>query len=69
LTLKPVLDLRSEPELGSASSSVKYRPRHVLVATHIEVHGVGVGEPEQLGDLVSVHEVVDINLATHVGTL
>ena len=62
-------DFGAEPESGSASAAVEEGAGHLGVAALVEVDGGGVGESEELGDVVRVDEVVDVDPAAHNSTL
>ena len=61
----PGPDFWPEPQLDAPLSEVERRLRHVLIAMLVDADGVGVAQAEQLGDVMSVDEFVDIDLPAH----
>lgn len=61
----PPLDLRTEPKLDTILPEIEDWAWHVGVAMLIDADAVVVGEPQQLGDLACIDEVLDRNFAAH----
>jgi hypothetical protein len=65
----PSLDLWTQPQAGTARSEVEDWPRHVGIPPLVLADRVAVAQPEDLGDVVSVDEVVDDNSPRHASSL
>ena len=61
----PALDFRTEPEHRPSRAEVDDRTGHVRVARLILADSVSVGETQDLGDVVSVDQVVDEDSSRH----
>jgi hypothetical protein len=55
----PLLDLRAKPEFHAAFTEIDDRAGHVGVALLVDAHRVVARVAKDLGDAVSVDEVVD----------
>jgi len=62
---RPPLYVRPQPELDTPLPEVDYRPRHVGVAPLIEADTVPMRELEDVGDALSIGEIVGIDPSTH----
>jgi hypothetical protein len=65
--LDPSCDLRAEPELDAAFTKVDDRLGHVVVGSLILADGVAVRQAENVGDALSVDQVIDGDLFRHDG--
>jgi hypothetical protein len=65
LALCPPLDLGSEPELDTTLAEVDDRSRHVFVSLLILADGIAVGEFEDVGDALSVEEMLCLDFGGH----
>jgi hypothetical protein len=69
LLVGPCSDLRAEPELDATLAKVEHRPRHVAVSLLILEHRVPVGKAENLGDTLSVDQVICVNANHQIDSL
>jgi excisionase family DNA binding protein len=61
----PLRDLGAKPEFHPALAEVDHRAGHVGVAVLVDAHSVVACDAEDLGDPVSVNEIVDDNRPRH----
>lgn len=61
----PFRDLGPKPEFHPALAEVDYRPGHVGVSVLVDAHRVVTRDAKDLGDAVSVDEVIDDNRPGH----
>lgn len=61
----PVRDLRAKPEFHAAFAEIYDGAGHVGIAVLVDAHGVVARDAEDLGDAVSVNEIVNDNRPRH----
>jgi len=65
LHLGPAFDFRTQPELHPSIAEVDDRTRHVVVPALVEANAVAMRQPEDVGDHLSVDEVLGADARTH----
>jgi sugar phosphate isomerase/epimerase len=54
----PHLDFLPKPEARTARAHIDHWARHVVVAPEIGADAVGMGQTQEIGDKVSVYEIL-----------
>jgi hypothetical protein len=55
---RPAPNFCSQPKLASSAPKIEHRPGHVRVSTLINADGIAHAEAEDVGDAVSVDQII-----------
>ncbi len=63
--MEPSIQLAAKPKTCAAAATIKYGPRHVGVAALIQVNGRCVRKTKQLGDVMRVGKIFEVDQPSH----